>query len=254
MSPRDPVRFVIFAAPRTGSNLLCSLLGGHPDVLCHHGLFNPGGVHMAHGWGGVLGSIAERDRDPAGFLDRVWESGSAARATGFKLNLGESPEAIELLLRDPSVRKLLLRRRNRLRTYVSEAIADRTGIWESYDPPAETALPAIHIDVADLRRHAERNAAWYAGLEAMLAETGQDWLDTEYEALSDRHEIARILDFLDVGSGGALASASRKRGPADLGAVIANLDALTGALAGTPFAGDLAARDAPDLGTLVLTL
>jgi hypothetical protein len=248
-----PVRFVIFAAPRTGSNLLCSLLGSHPEILCHHGLFNPRGIHCARDRRVALGSVAERDRDPAAFLDRVWSLNGDARATGFKLNLGESSEAIDLLLRDRSIRKLLLRRRNRLRTYVSEEIANRTGIWESYDPPVETALPAIRVAVADLLRHADRNAAWYAGIEAALAATGQDWLETEYEALADRQEIARILAFLGVEGGAPLASASHKRGPADLGAVVANLDELTDALVGTPLGGDLAARDAPDLQSLLLT-
>ena len=27
--------------------MLCTLLGSHPDVLCHHELFNPTGVYYA---------------------------------------------------------------------------------------------------------------------------------------------------------------------------------------------------------------
>jgi hypothetical protein len=34
-------RFVIFAVPRTGSNWLCSLLNSHPEIICHHEIFNP---------------------------------------------------------------------------------------------------------------------------------------------------------------------------------------------------------------------
>lgn len=242
-----PVRFVIFAAPRTGSNLLCSLLGSHPDILCHHGLFNPGGVHSARGRKVTLGDSAARDRDPAAFLERVWTESDTARAVGFKLNLGESPAAIALLLRDRSVRKLLLRRRNRLRTYVSEEIASRTGLWESYDPCAETALPAIRVNVADVLRHADRNAAWYAGLEGALVADGQDWLDTDYESLADPSEIARILAFLGVRVA-PLTPACRKRGAADLRAVVANVEDL----AGTPLDSELVAGDAPDIRSLPL--
>ena len=36
-------RFVILAAPRSGSNLLCTLLNSHPEILCHHEVFNPVG-------------------------------------------------------------------------------------------------------------------------------------------------------------------------------------------------------------------
>jgi hypothetical protein len=244
-------RFVIFAAPRTGSNLLCSLLGGHPDILCHHGLFNPAGIHLARGCQAELGGIAERDRDPAAFLDRVWALGDEAQATGFKINLGESQAAIDLLLRDRSVCKLLLHRRNRLRTYVSEEIASRTGIWESYDSPPEAALPAIYVAIDDLLCHVDRNAGWYAGLEGALAVTGQDWLETDYESLGDAREIGRILAFLGVEGGAPLAPACRKRGPADLGEVVVNLDELAHALAGTPLGDDLVARDAPDLRSLL---
>ena len=42
--PATPRRFVILAARRSGSNLLCSLLGSHPHVRCHHELFNPNGI------------------------------------------------------------------------------------------------------------------------------------------------------------------------------------------------------------------
>ena len=67
-------RFVILAAPRTGSNLLCTLLNSHPQVLCHHEVFNPGGVFTAldyHGDGLHVDALAQRDADPLAFLDRV---------------------------------------------------------------------------------------------------------------------------------------------------------------------------------------
>ncbi len=248
-----PIRFVIFAAPRTGSNLLCSLLGAHPDVLCHHGLFNPAGVHSARGRPcEPLGSVTARDCDPAAFLQRVWNSAGGARAVGFKINLGENEPASAALLRDASVRKLLLRRRNRLRTFVSEEIAVRTGAWESYDPPLQAGLPVIRVAIGDLVRHADRNAAYYARLEGVLVATGQDWLETEYESLADPAELRRVLAWLGVGSRHPLTPASSKRAPADLGAVVANLDEVAAALADTPFGAELFERDLPDLRSPLL--
>lgn len=253
MNPPAPARFVIFAAPRTGSNLLCSLLNAHPDIRCHHGLFNPDGVHCARDRPDTLGTIADRDRDPIAFLDGVWASGEGARAIGFKINLGENAVAAGALLRDASVRKLLLRRRNRVRAYVSEAIAERTGVWESFDPPADTRLPTIRVAAGDLLRHADRNAAYYVGLEETLGATGQDWFDTGYEALGDTSELARILAWLGVAGRQPLAPASSKRGPSDLGAVVANFDELAAALAGTALAEELHARDLPELRSPLLT-
>jgi hypothetical protein len=74
------VRFVIVAARRTGSNLLCTLVGSHADVLCHHELFNPGGIYYAlplRNGGFSLGTIEERDADPLGASGRT-RSASAA--------------------------------------------------------------------------------------------------------------------------------------------------------------------------------
>jgi len=246
MSTGQPVRFVIFAAPRTGSNLLCSLLNAHPDILCHHGLFNPGGIHWARdGQGGV--SLAERDRDPARFIATVWASGGDARATGFKMNRDENDDGVRALLHDPLVRKILLRRRNRVRTYVSEEIAKLTGVWETYDSPADPTLPAVHVEVDDLIRHSARNAAYYAMIEEALRASGQPWLDTHYEALGDPAEIARILAFLAITAPAPLSAASHKRGPADLDAVVQNFDELAGALRGTALLDDLYRRDTPEL-------
>ena len=240
------VRFVLFAAPRTGSNLLCSLLNAHPDILCHHGLFNPGGVHWARDHQGN-GGIAVRDSNPIAFLDSVWASGGDARAIGFKMNRDENDAATDALLRDPGVLKILLKRRNRVRTYVSEEIARLTGVWESYDGPLEAALPALRVEVDDLIRHSDLNAAYYAALESRLRATGQDWLETDYEALTDGSEMARILAFLGIEARATLSAASYKRGPADLGAVVANFDELAGALRGTTLLDDLYRGDAPEL-------
>jgi len=243
---KSAVRFVIFAAPRTGSNLLCSLLNAHPDILCHHGLFNPDGVHWARDRPGNSDG-AVRDNDPVAFLDSVWAMGGDAGAIGFKMNRGENDEAADALLGDPGIRKILLKRRNRVRTYVSEEIARLTGVWESYDGPGEAALPALRITADDLLRHSALNAAYYAGLEKILRATGQDWLETDYEALADRSEITRILAFLGIAACSALPAASFKRGPADLRAVVENFDELAGALQGTALLDDLFRDDAPEL-------
>lgn len=245
-----PVRFVIFAAPRTGSNLLCGLLNGHPDILCHHGLFNPGGVHLARDRADlipVLGGMAARDADPVGFLSRVWAAGGPVGAVGFKMNRGECAVAERLLLDDPSILKILLRRQNRVRTFVSEEIARFTGAWESYAGSVLPPVPSLHIPPDALMRHAELNAAYYARAEAAMRASGQEWLETDYESLAASQELGRILARLGAAPRGALSAICRKRAPADLRANILNFDELAQALRGTPLAEELMWPDLPDL-------
>ena len=247
MTESRPVRFVIFAAPRAGSNLVCGLLNAHPDVLCHHGVFNPDGIHYARDQRDFVRDISDRDADPLRFVDRIWAAAAGRRAAGFKMNRDENGVAVDALLRDLTVRKILLKRRNRVRAYVSEKIAEMTGLWESYGAPDGASIPAIRADPVELRRHAALNTRYYAALESVLAATGQAWLETEYESLANRHEIAHILSYLDVSDVTLLDAPSFKRGPADLGDVVANLTELEWALRGSPFFPELSDQDLPDL-------
>jgi len=250
MTEHPSIRFVIFAVPRTGSNLLCGLLNAHPQVLCHHGLFNPGGIHCARDSNDHAfrkGGVAGRDRNPSAFLDAVWAGHGGARAIGFKMNRDENEGAMALLSHDPGIRKILLRRRNRVRTYVSEEIARLTGVWESYDSPADAKMPKVRIEPDDLIRHGMQNSRYYARIERILRGTDQRWLDTCYEALADPGEIARILSFLGIGTGAPLPAASHKRGPAKLGTVVTNFDELETALRGTALLDDLYRPDLPEL-------
>lgn len=241
-----PCRFLVVAAPRTGSNWLCSLLDSHPEILCHHEIFNPEGIHLSLSWrrdGRTLGAgfetAEERDRRPLAALEQVWRRSDGARAVGFKMNLGQNPAALDAALDDCAVRKILLRRRNRVKTYVSEAIAERTGAWESY-PDSKTARPtSLRVDPLELRRHAERNRAYYTGIESRLAAAGQRPLALTYEELPGAAERRRVLEALGADPEVELRSGTEKRGARDLRRVIENFGELAEALRGTELEPDL---------------
>ena len=130
------VRFVILNATRTGSNFLCTVLNSHPDILCHHEIFNPHVIGVArHLQGGDfrLGSMEERESDPVEFLDRVWRTNLDRRAVGFKMCLWQHEPAYHAVLPDPRVRKIILKRRNRVKSFVSLLLARQTGEWVVYD-------------------------------------------------------------------------------------------------------------------------
>lgn len=245
MSDGASVRFVIFAAPRTGSNLLCSLLNSHPEILCHHGLFNPAGIHYAldHRSGDLdFGSRDERDRDPETFIARVWRSNLNKPAAGFKLNRGENEIAARAVLHEPSVRKIVLERRNRIKTFVSEKIALETAEWESYGECGGGAT-RIHVDEDDLREHAAANQEYYARIASELRDAGQTYCRVFYESLA-AGDLARVLSFLDRAPAGLIAG-SGKRNSDDLRDLIANFDELAAILRGSEFEQDLYQLDSP---------
>jgi LPS sulfotransferase NodH len=239
-------RFVIFAAPRTGSNLLCSLLNSHAAILCHHGLFNPKGIHYAldHRDGRLsFGTVEERDRTPLAFLETVWSYNGGKRAVGFKFNSGENETAAGAVIDDRAVHKILLSRRNRIKTYVSERIAEETGRWESYGDAPREPLHRVRVEPQALLEHIERNERYYAALRQALGT--QRWLEVDYESICTNGPnggIARLLDFLGAAAGEPLRAASTKRNPDDLRALVSNFDELEVALSGTALENELTER------------
>lgn len=222
--------FVILAVPRSGSNLLCTLLNSHPEILCHHEVFNPHGIFTAREHGSrrfELGSIDQRDRDPIGFLARVWQTGAGEEAVGFKWTRGQSEEVLGHVTHDHAVRKVILRRRNHVKTFVSEQVARQTDQWELYDAADLQPRPQVEISFGDLLKHIETNETFYTDLIDQLNRDEQPYLEVEYEQLFAPHEHRRMLRFLEVEPiDYPLRASSVKQNPTDLRRLVRNYDAL----------------------------
>lgn len=239
-------KFVVLTAPRTGSNFLCSMLNSHPQILCHHELFNASGIFCSLDLRSrsayYFGTLAERDRDPLGFLARVWGKSFGRPVVGFKFNRGQNRAVLETVLADPDIGKIVMRRRNRIKTYVSEMVAQLTGEWESYPGiRLSTSPPRIPVPPAGLFRFVEHNQTYFDDIDRWLAESGQSALTVEYEDLIAGDGVGRrVFEHLGVEAGAAgLKAATRKQNPDDLAALIANFDELAEALAGTELEGEL---------------
>jgi LPS sulfotransferase NodH len=227
--------FVVLAAPRTGSNLLCTLLNSHPEILCHHEVFNPQGIFTAlthRHQDDLLGSLAERDRDPLGFLERVWQTGKEFASVGFKWTLGQNEVVLESVLRNATVKKLVLRRRNRIKVYVSELIAQRTQQWEVYSKDdLILPRPRVSIELDELLAHMDRVERFYQHLESTLDQSNQSSLQLDYESLLNASEQVRILTKLGVADPFfSLTPDSVKQNPTDLSQLILNFDELASEL------------------------
>lgn len=242
-------RFVILAAPRTGSNWLCTMLDSHPDILCHHELFNPDYILLAQSCrdGALapgtldLGTIDERDRDPLAVVARVWAHPLGRRVVGFKLNRGQDERVFDAVLDDPAIRKIVLRRRNRVKSYVSELVARQTGEWESYPySPSTSEKPRVEVHADELRAHIAANDAYYEGLYTRMPPRGDRPLELTYETLGEAREQQRVVEFLGVRPlPGGLRALTRKQNSRDLRDVISNFDQLAEELAGTGLADEL---------------
>ncbi|MCZ6683991.1 MAG: hypothetical protein O7B26_12490 [Planctomycetota bacterium] len=240
--------FVILAAQRTGSNLLCTLLNSHPEILCHHEIFNPRGPIYAvtHREGTLdFGSIEERDRDPFSFLDRVWRTRCGHSCVGFKMTQDQAEPVLQRVLARPSIKKIVLRRRNKIKTYVSQKISQRLDEWEVYDSQElAPRRPRVNVDVDQLREQIASNERFYSAIGEALKPWPDLYVEIVYESLSSRSLHQRLLDFLAVAARDVeLKPASIKQNSSNLEDLVSNYAELASALTGSELEEELHARN-----------
>ena len=162
---RSESNFVILYLPRMGSNFLAGKLGTHPNVVCHHELFNPEGVHqsLAVRYGEStsfeLPPIEARDRDPIFFLKAVFSKRFGASTVGFKIGYSPFAEVFLGLLLNKRIKTIHLTRTNLLETFVSWKIADQTKSWINFANEKNEDLSNIQtvkVDVEEFKRYARK--------------------------------------------------------------------------------------------------
>ena len=121
--------FLVICDARTGSGFLCDRLDQHPELACHHELFNS---HFMGSKYGVEPFHRSSETDPLAYLADVRARTrvcSGARLIGFKLHFRHSPTVLEHVLNDRKERIILLRRRDKLAQWGSYQLANATGQW-----------------------------------------------------------------------------------------------------------------------------
>jgi hypothetical protein len=241
-----PIRakFVILAAPRSGSNMLCTMLGSHPSILCHHEIFNPKGIRLAlqlRETGFVLGTVEERGQDPEAFLERVWTTRLGFPCVGFKLTHRQDERVFCHVLSDATVAKIVLRRRNRLKTYVSHRISETLGEWEVYRPQdLIRERPRIRVEPRAFLERVAFDEAYYDEIGSTIDARGQAQIEVWYERLFSADVQDSILEFLGLGpAAGGMIIGSVKQNSRHLEDLVENYEELLRVFAGTPFEAEL---------------
>jgi LPS sulfotransferase NodH len=240
-------RFALLTHPRCGSTYLATLLNSHPQVLCHGELFYQHQVFYAvgHRDGSLhLATPAERDADPAAFLDKVWAHPFGSSAVGFKLVAGQHPGAFASLFADSGVRMIVLRRRNRLKKFVSALVAEREQMWTHYKHrfrPEDLKPVQVEVSLDGLGSYLAGEQAFYDGLMAELVRRPKPCVEVFYEDLFAGGEaIERLLRFLGVAAETqGLEPATHKRNSRRLADLIVNFHELAHQVAGTELEAEL---------------
>lgn len=179
-----------------------SLLKSHPKIYCHGEVFhlNPAERlrHTGAEWkaGHDLAAFAGRPLKLAYSVLEDTPVSDGVTCIGFKLFKHQQPKVAAALAGDPSVKKILLERTNRLAGFSSNVLARKTGVWNL--PPDEMRTAPDKTRIAFDR---EQFLHFVARQESIFAEY-RDLSEgavahLRYEDLG-RAAIWGLLAFLDV--------------------------------------------------------
>lgn len=235
------VRFICIGYARTGSTLLMRSLNNHSHIV-GFGEIVKNIDRYPHHYHEFENSEALFERDPVRFLEtRVFRKYPLpVEAVGFKVFYHHAPretawgQAVwEYLLRQPDLRVLHLKRRNLLKTLLSERQAGETEEWIKYTNGHEPAT--VTIAPAEAEAFFRRMTGWEAEYETLFA--GHPRCQIVYEELTRdlSGELRRIQTFLGVPHE-EVSPGTEKRPRRSLASQIENYDELAAHFHGTPWA------------------
>ncbi|HEY1068875.1 MAG TPA: hypothetical protein VGE52_22330 [Pirellulales bacterium] len=175
-------RLILLATPRSGSRLVNTMLGRHPDVELHDEIFTPHDPPLGPTPrpGDDFSAITKMGR---GYYDWFFSRPCEKRYVGFTLHLLNHRENTRWVLGDDAAVKVLVRRRNLLAQYVSWLRGMQTQKWIVSRGEAFTPPPPIRIEPGAFvwyvnrqlsgwnkvirrceRRRVEHHSVWYESI------------------------------------------------------------------------------------------
>lgn len=203
----DPIKFVIISTPRSGSNLLCGMLGAHPQIICFHELFHHEAVYFGPRNRDKynFGTVEERDRQPYKFLSKIYNQEHGSDAVGFKIFPGHNQKILNFVLNAPEIKKIVLKRENLLFSYTSALIARQTKKWQNAivtdtktgreDESKESVK--VHVDAKEFFAYIKKNQDYFDYVEKRLIRQKSICINYQ-ELISEDKVIMDLVEFIDV--------------------------------------------------------
>lgn len=236
-------KFLIIGAARTGSTLLVKTLNGLAGVRCHGELLGPNKVRGFEDGVDLENTSAHerrareerllqaRNADPLAFLQAAMSTADA-QAAGFKMiystfALPQWQSEIDALLNDSDMWFIHLARRNNLRRYISEEIANNGGPIHSGAGGRADVAAQITVDIDAFLANSSQVETEHAAIAARLP--AQRTLDVTYEGLATdtTATLQAVCTFLDIEADtSSLTPALAKVGAKDLSQTVSNYQQL----------------------------
>lgn len=187
--------FVVVCDARSGSGYLCGGLDHHPELACHHELFNPALDFNQYG----LAPFARSDHsDPIAYLAELrarTQALTGARLVGFKLHFRHHPAVLDYVLGDRAHRVVLLVRRDKLAQWGSYQLASFTGEWRLPENRSDRhPVQRVHFRLRRFFAFLVHQTAW----ENAVLQRRPDCLRVCYEDIVPPGSLDRVLSYLGV--------------------------------------------------------
>jgi LPS sulfotransferase NodH len=213
-----PQQFCLVSMPRSGSNLLHTLLNSHPTIVCHGELFNNQAIYSAlDRWQELsrarqLWSLAYRTTVPIRFLEKHLATASRrwhkATAIGFKLFPYHSRRVLRHVGESKNYRVVYLTRNNPILQYASDRRARQTNTWLSVEKnTARGVLDRVTFSAEDFQRYVSRLRYYDRDVRTTLGNTSI--LEVAYETLE--RSLTPIQEFLGVHPAATLRTGIQKQ-------------------------------------------
>jgi LPS sulfotransferase NodH len=191
-------KFCVLSTARCGSTALCSVLRQCPNVVCHREVFSRKSIGMAHRPSlNLPHTIADRDRDPIGFLAEIERrSFEHAEVFGFKLLLPQNEVVLQHVLASHDYRIVLLSRSNQLAQYSSLCIAATSGAWHARKNAPTGQAPLVHFDGSRFQEFLREMTSRHDAVGAELQHRSEPHFALEYLDLTNAGVISDLLDFV----------------------------------------------------------
>lgn len=195
-------KLVVYGVPRSGSNYFISMLNKHPEILCHFELFHDKEIFDGF-WTKNLKnnlsslSLEKRDKDPKIFLKKFYLQHYGHKYIGFNIFPKQNLNILKHTVQDNEFRKIILKRKSTLRSFVSLKIAQKTGIWSirsSKKNKNENIDKRIYFRPKEYIQYVNFINNFYKNLENNIIIKGGDFLVIYFEDfLNSTSEISQII-------------------------------------------------------------
>ena len=204
-------KFIILSTARSGSNYLVSLLNSHSQIHCFGEVINPTFVDLTYpGYDPKPGYSPEgllefRSRHPLRFINEIvfQKYDCTINAVGLKIFYHHTRIKIlnviwSYLINMPNLKILHLKRKNLLKCYLSDIIAQKTNVWKIYDPRHTTKDVRVELDPEECLSYFIRTRQDVDQFSSSL--DSKDCLEIFYNGLVNDYvnETTRIQKFLNL--------------------------------------------------------